>query len=243
MADTFGFNEFMAQNGVRPDYHRQMMADPAPDKELKNSMEPAEVGATSYKVYASIMACDMPAWEHADQEAWASVGFKVAAAINAAIDSGTEMSIQTMAMTMAQWAGFTSWNELPQQCKVAWEAVVRHLVNCLHAEPGSVNVAELEGHWKDWAAGKIAAKVKTSRQPIEVQLHQSFGPSQWAAPEHGGAGGGGSSVDTFAAAIEERIATFHRKISSLENLLAAVKGSPDADEALTEIFQEFLGRS
>ena len=124
----------------------------------RNGFESIDIAQTAYTVWSSCSGAPVR-WEDADQEAWSKLAERAIRAIDANIESQAEMSASELARTLFSWFSYDPSRErfsgIDPHMKATWEAVGRHLVNCLDSEPGSVTLSENEAKWQTWVSRRL----------------------------------------------------------------------------------------
>lgn len=125
--------------------------------ESVNGFRSVEIAPSCYRVFCSIAGI-APDWEKEDQSIWDRMCCQAFRAVDQMIETEQAISFQQLAKAISIWAGMPpeSWEGLTPVWKTAWEAVGRHIVNCLDAEPGGVNVEEIEPKYKEWANRRLS---------------------------------------------------------------------------------------
>lgn len=134
----------------------------------------------------------------------------------------------------------------PKPYSSAFEAVIRHWVNCIDSEPGQANVPELEKGMLLWYKKKMDSlqppkenvpnvrERKTEngvyKEPI---TQQEVSQAKYEAVSHHAEA---SVANGFREVIQLKIQEYRRKITLLESLDQKI--GPECDEALWEVFRD-----
>lgn len=125
-----------------------------------NGMTSEQLAPSVFRVYSACMG-EAGDWAQADPFTWDRITTKAIRVIDENIEAETRGSWKEMAITMCGFGRSLppeeAWLKTGEKEHLAWEAVARHLVNCLDSEPGAVNVADLEPRIIQWCQRKQAS--------------------------------------------------------------------------------------
>lgn len=128
-----------------------------------NKMTSEMLAPSIFKVYSTCMG-EPGEWAQADPFTWDKIATKAIKLIDSNIRDQLSMSVKALAKTLCGWghgvdfAGVeAAWDGATATEKSAWEAVGRHLVNCIDSEVNSVNVAELEERIIQWFNARMVS--------------------------------------------------------------------------------------
>lgn len=113
-----------------------------------NGLSTDALAVSAFRVFArSLNGPDD--WDDADHHVWERTARKVTALIDNHLKAHADLSAKRLAMFTLAWAMGSEdyaepWEKEPEPRRIAWEAVGRHLVNCLSREKSEVNFTELE---------------------------------------------------------------------------------------------------
>lgn len=112
-----------------------------------------DIAQTAFTVLHRCMGLDVK-WEETDQLPWEGLARKAMKAIDAMILDESSLSFSEMARRLFGWAygedALEGWEHLAPEVRSAWEAVARHLVNCLDSEVGAIKLADHEDKAVKW---------------------------------------------------------------------------------------------
>lgn len=134
----------------------------------RNGTMSEDVAQTAYTVAQRCLG--MPAeWESADHFAWDRLATKAMRFIDEAVDAEAELSARELAKTLFLFfkgndtaLAREQWGHMPEVLKLAWEAVGRHVVNCLDCEPGAISLREHEDKAVEWFHHKTNHRIEVS---------------------------------------------------------------------------------
>ena len=112
-----------------------------------NGLTSEFLAPSAYRVWGACMDVETP-WESAEQEAWdrvATMGIRI-------IDEKIEMEMAVSAFAFGRSLfvlaygpeSIEKWPAASIREQKAWETVGRHIINCLDADPGSVDPERIE---------------------------------------------------------------------------------------------------
>lgn len=101
-------------------------------------------------------------WEtlsEGEMDRWRHVGGQAILSVEGADGLGwAELARQLYASYIkAGYGVFPAMAELPVAMQLAWEAVGRHMANCIDSDGTLENLPEHEGRWKEWVQKKLAS--------------------------------------------------------------------------------------
>jgi hypothetical protein len=131
-----------------------------------NGMLSEDLAQTACAAFHTAMSLQHE-WEHSDQDGWESVARKAINMMSVDGDNeATELAIsakQTAEILHFQFSitgrpehEIPAFAELPLKSRLAWEAVGRHLFNCLTSD-GSIAISEFE-NWQPWLERQLAVR-------------------------------------------------------------------------------------
>lgn len=122
-----------------------------------NGMTSEQLAPSVFRVYAACMG-EPGEWAQADPFTWDRIVTKAIRAIDENIEANVKGKWTDFAKTLCGWGhGLNedeAWLKTGAKEHLAWEAVGRHLVNCLDSEPGAVDVADCERRIIQWCQKK-----------------------------------------------------------------------------------------
>lgn len=124
-----------------------------------------DVAQTAYTIWSRCSG-NPAAWESADQFAWLRLAQRAIVLIDGLIETEATFSHTELAKSLFSWAFGSDTNSTlslrekfhaaPLDERLVWEAVGRHLVNCLDAEAGAVSLSEHENRAVAWFRRKLS---------------------------------------------------------------------------------------
>ena len=130
-----------------------------------NGLSAQSVAHTAYTVWATCSGLP-DQWDKTDQEAWIHLAHNAIRLIDGSIQSESQISAVTLARTLYSWFADDRTKDkftvVDDRTKLIWEAIGRHLVNCLDSAPGSVTLSEYEIKWPSWIERRLTKQGATA---------------------------------------------------------------------------------
>lgn len=124
-----------------------------------------DIAQTAYAVWCRCSGITVEWDDLPDKTPWLRLAEKAVRTIDEFIRTESALSKTFLAKKLFQWAyGIDDelcreqWAGLMMHDLLAWEAVGRHLINCLDSEAGSVQMAEHENKIVAWFHGKMKSQ-------------------------------------------------------------------------------------
>lgn len=116
------------------------------------------IAPSAYSVWRQCTGIAM-GWESCQQEVWDKLVTQAIKLVDQNIANDAAMSAQSFARQLYIWAYGSGaeqlWSEASEQEHLAWNTVGRHIINCLDAEPGTVDPDKLEPLSVRWFRKKL----------------------------------------------------------------------------------------
>jgi hypothetical protein len=128
-----------------------------------NGLEAAtDLGATAYHVWHAVLGRPEQPWEKCDQVPWQEVAVMAISQIDLPQDEMAMLEVSAKQFAQDLHQQFLAaqglegdFEDLKPEEQIAWEAVGRHLANCIDADSAGVDIGTFEERVLEWAAERI----------------------------------------------------------------------------------------
>lgn len=119
----------------------------------RNGFTSYDIAETCYAVWSNLTGITIP-WQSADRQTWDRVATTAILMVDDWIETEVSISFSNFARSLFCLAygpeAIQKWDTISPQHKLVWEAVGRHIINCLDAEAAAVQTKHLEEQVINW---------------------------------------------------------------------------------------------
>lgn len=205
--------------------------------QAKNGMASIDLAESAYRIFCACTGIKIPWADNAYKISWEMAALHAIDVMQEAMSMNNEIKIHPLAECLSKKVyPEVEYSKSDMNFFLAWDSIVRHFYNCINSEEGLIDIKEAEAECIAWAMKKI----RPSQAPVQMANDFAALPAENAQPVNVSNGKSSWAANSFRKIIGMKIAEHESKIAALKKLLGTI-GS-ECDEALAEIFRDFLGK-